>query len=81
VTRDDLRCTSVSPYRLRAGEDTADRLRSEISSAEVAHRPHRSWQTTLATGTDTAESNREVFIFRRQDDAWKISRYLFNKPR
>ena len=35
VTRGDIRCTSLAPYRLRVGEDTADRLRSEISTAEV----------------------------------------------
>jgi hypothetical protein len=31
----DLRCTSVPPYRLRAGERTGDRLRTEIKQAEA----------------------------------------------
>jgi TIR domain len=31
----DLRCTSVHPYRLRAGERTGDRLRAEIQHAEA----------------------------------------------
>jgi len=37
-------------------------------------------QTTRATGRQSAESNREMFIFRHQDGAWKIARYMFNKP-
>jgi uncharacterized protein (TIGR02246 family) len=36
-------------------------------------------QTVLATDTQTAESNREVFIFRNEDGTWKIARYMFNK--
>jgi uncharacterized protein (TIGR02246 family) len=53
-----------------------------VASDDVAYALTHSngTQTTLATGTDSAESNREVFIFRQQDGAWKISRYLFNKP-
>lgn len=31
----DLRCTSVHPYRLRAGDRTGDRLRAEIRRAEA----------------------------------------------
>jgi hypothetical protein len=31
----DLRCTSIHPYRLRAGERTGDRLRAEIRRAEA----------------------------------------------
>lgn len=39
-------------------------------------------QTTVATGEQSAESNREIFIFARDPNgAWKISRYMFNKPR
>lgn len=33
--RTDVRATSVAPYRLPVGEDTGDRLRNEISTAEV----------------------------------------------
>ena len=35
VDRQDVRCTSVRPYRLPVGENTADRLRDEITEAEV----------------------------------------------
>ena len=53
-----------------------------VVSEEVAFALTRSngIQTMLATGTDSAESNREVFIFGRESGAWKIARYLFNKP-
>jgi uncharacterized protein (TIGR02246 family) len=37
-------------------------------------------QVVNATGAESAESNREVFIFARKDGSWKISRYMFNKP-
>ncbi|MDH4278581.1 MAG: SgcJ/EcaC family oxidoreductase [Acidimicrobiia bacterium] len=38
-------------------------------------------QTLLATGDESAESNREIFLFHRTDtDGWKIARYMFNKP-
>ena len=37
-------------------------------------------QTVLATGEQTAESNREIFLFRHIDDGWKIARYMFNTP-
>ena len=37
-------------------------------------------QTVLASGDQTAESNREIFIFRNTDSGWKIARYMFNKP-
>lgn len=37
-------------------------------------------QTLLATGDQSKESNREVFIFTVEDGSWKIARYLFNKP-
>lgn len=37
-------------------------------------------QTVHATGDQTAESNREIFLFRNADAGWKIARYMFNKP-
>ncbi len=37
-------------------------------------------QTIHATGAESVESNREIFIFGKEDGAWKISRYMFNKP-
>ena len=32
-----------------------------------------------ATGASAPESNRELFVFSREADAWKIARYMFNK--
>jgi uncharacterized protein (TIGR02246 family) len=53
-----------------------------VSSASAAYALTRSngTQVVNATGAGSAESNREVFIFAREDGSWKISRYLFNKP-
>lgn len=35
IESNDLRCTSVHPYRLKAGDRTADRLRMELQKAEA----------------------------------------------
>jgi uncharacterized protein (TIGR02246 family) len=35
--------------------------------------------TVVATGVSGPEENRELFIFARTPDGWKIARYLFNK--
>lgn len=37
----------------------------------------------LAAGLEVAESNNELFVFRRENGAWKIHRYLFatSQPR
>ena len=54
-----------------------------VTSEESAYALTRSngTQTVIATGDQTAESNRETFLFQRTDtDGWKISRYMFNKP-
>jgi len=32
-----------------------------------------------ATGGPVPESNRELFVFAREADAWRIARYMFNK--
>ena len=55
-----------------------------ITSDETAYALTRSngTQTILATGDQSAESNREIFLFQRTDtDGWKISRYMFNKDK
>jgi ketosteroid isomerase-like protein len=54
----------------------------EITSDTAAYALTRSngTQTVLATGDQTAEANREIFLFRRMDTGWKIARYMFNKP-
>ena len=59
---------------------TIDEL--EITSDTSAYALTRSngTQTVLATGDQTAESNREIFVFRHTDTGWKIARYMFNKP-
>ncbi|MEU6264628.1 YybH family protein [Saccharopolyspora shandongensis] len=36
--------------------------------------------TVLEPNLTVAEENREVFVFVRLDGAWKIARYMFNKP-
>jgi ketosteroid isomerase-like protein len=53
-----------------------------ITSDQSAYALTRSngTQTVLATGDQTAESNREIFLFRHTEAGWKISRYMFNKP-
>ena len=37
--------------------------------------------TTLihATGETVPEENRELFVFEKENDTWKIARYMFNK--
>lgn len=58
---------------------TIDEL--EVTGEDSAYALTRSngTQTILATGTQSAESNREIFILRRSGNAWKIARYMFNK--
>ena len=58
---------------------TIDEL--ELAGDDVAYALTRSngTQTVLATDTESAEANREVFVFRRESGAWKIARYMFNK--
>lgn len=53
-----------------------------FASATVAYALTQSngTQTILATGAESAESNREMFIFTVEAGAWRISRYMFNKP-
>ena len=53
-----------------------------VTSADTAYALTRSKGTVamLATNDQTAEANRELFLFERTDaDGWKISRYMFNK--
>ena len=59
---------------------TIDEL--EITSDHTAYALTRSngTQTMLTTGDQTAESNREIFLFRHTAAGWKIARYMFNKP-
>jgi len=39
--------------------------------------------TTLihATGATVPEENRELFVFEKENDTWKIARYMFNKTK
>ncbi|GAB5905260.1 MULTISPECIES: YybH family protein [Mycobacteroides] len=52
-----------------------------IASDDIAYALTRSkgTQTVLADGTRSTESNREVFVLHKEDGAWKIARYMFNK--
>jgi uncharacterized protein (TIGR02246 family) len=53
-----------------------------VATDEVAYALTRSsgTQTIHSTGQKSAESNREMFIFRVEDGSWRIARYIFNKP-
>jgi uncharacterized protein (TIGR02246 family) len=48
---------------------------------DVAHaRTHSAGTATVvATGSSGPEANRELFVFARSADGWKIARYMFNK--
>jgi uncharacterized protein (TIGR02246 family) len=35
---------------------------------------------TLATNNTVTQESRELFVFARADGAWRIARYMFNKP-
>jgi hypothetical protein len=39
--------------------------------------------TTLihATGATVPEENRELFVFEKDNGAWRIARYMFNKTK
>ena len=52
-----------------------------VASDDIAYALTRSdgTVTVLATNTETAEANREIFVFHRVDGNWKIARYMFNK--
>lgn len=52
VDKQDIRCTSVRPYRLPVGANTAERLRDEIADAEVV---------LGVLGTDTLASTYVAF--------------------
>jgi ketosteroid isomerase-like protein len=53
-----------------------------VASATLAYAMTRSQgkQTVLARGTASPELNREIYILRNEDGAWKFARYMFNKP-
>ncbi|MEO1065470.1 MAG: nuclear transport factor 2 family protein [Actinomycetota bacterium] len=60
---------------------TIDELVVTTDDAAYALTRSNGTQTVMATGDQTAESNREIFLFKRNDtDGWKIARYMFNKP-
>jgi ketosteroid isomerase-like protein len=60
---------------------TIDELILTSDSTAYALTRSNGTQTVLATGDQSAESNREIFLFQRTDaDGWKIARYMFNKP-
>lgn len=60
-------------------EFTIDEL--VLAGDDLAYASTRSngTQTVLAAGTASPESNREVFLLRRESGSWKIARYMFNK--
>jgi len=52
-----------------------------VASDTVAYALSRSngTQRVRESGVEHPESNREMFIFGREDGLWKIARYMFNK--
>ena len=60
---------------------TIDELVLTSDDAAYALTRSNGTQTVLASGEESAESNREIFLFQRTDaEGWKIARYMFNKP-
>ena len=59
---------------------TIDELVAASDSVAYALTRSNGTQVVNATSAESAESNREVFIFAREDGSWKIGRYIFNKP-
>ncbi len=59
---------------------TIDELVAASGSLAYALTRSNGTQVVNVTGAESAESNREVFIFAREDGSWKIGRYMFNKP-
>ncbi len=53
-----------------------------VASEEIAYALTHSHgtQTVVATNSEGVESNREMFIFRKENGTWKIARYMFNLP-
>lgn len=58
---------------------TVDELVIAGEGAAYAQTRSNGTVTVLATGVTAPEANRELFVFRRTDGAWKIARYMFNK--
>jgi uncharacterized protein (TIGR02246 family) len=54
-----------------------------VVNGSLAFARTHSQGTTLthATGKTSAEENRELFVFQKEDGQWKISRYMFNKTK
>ena len=52
-----------------------------VIDRDVAYATTMSKGTTLihANGVTVPEENRELFVFERENSAWKIARYMFNK--
>lgn len=59
---------------------TIDELETPSDDHAYALTRSTGTQTVLGTGDQAAESNREIFLFRRIETGWKIARYMFNKP-
>lgn len=58
---------------------TIDELDSAEGTTAYAITHSNGTRTILASGAAGAESNREIFVFRRGSDGWKIAHYMFNK--
>lgn len=58
---------------------TIDELAVTSENSAYALTRSTGTQTILANGIESAEANREIFIFDRSNSEWKISRYMFNK--
>jgi len=60
---------------------TIDELAATSDETAYALTRSAGTQTVRATGNESAESNREVFLFQQTGTGgWKIARYMFNTP-